>query len=329
MRNLIFFCVTLLFFSSCGKKETDESPDVSHINVDVDIQRIDKVLEQISSVEQTDSILAAEPAFAEEFLKASAYPHRRILSQKFYELLANPAIDTLFMEVNETFGDMDDVEEQFENAFRHMIYYYPDFKVPEIKTVITGIMHDMHLSDSLIVLGLDYYLGPNGKYAPEIPDYIARRYQKEYMVPQCIMLMSAGLNANNVKDQTALADMIFYGKSYYFTKKMMPGISDTLITGYTAKESKEIVENEDIIWAGLLQNEALYENSHIIKEKFLGERPKTYEIGENCPGRIGRWVGYRIVSKYMERHPEVTLQRLMANPDAQQIFNESGYRPTR
>lgn len=327
MRRLIFFCIITLLLFSCNSKKKKEYPDVSHIKAEVDIKRLDRFLQDVNSVEEVDSLLAAEPVFAEAFLKASGYPHRKVLSYRFFELLSDPGIDTLFTEVEKTFGDLSDIEKQFESAFKHIKYYYPEFTVPTVKTVVTGILHDMHLSDSLIILGLDYYLGPDGKYTPDIPTYIAERYQKEYMVPQCILLMSTGFNANDRKDQTALADMIFYGKSYYFTRQMIPGISDTLITGYSGKEAREITEHEDIIWAGLLENEALYETSHIIKEKFLGERPKTYEIGENCPGRIGRWVGYRIVSKYMENHPEVTLRQLMANPDAQQIFTESAYRP--
>lgn len=327
MKNALFFLAVCLMMTSCKTEREPQYPDVSDIDVDIAIQRLDRTLRKMSSAAEMDSLLRAEPAFAEEFLKMSAYPDPRILSSQFYQLMSDSTIDSLFLEIERIFGDMRDVEEQFEIAFRHIKYHYPDFEIPKVKTVATGIMHDMHLSDSLIILGLDYYLGAGGKYLPDIPDYIAKRYQKEYMTPQCIMLISTWYNANDQKDQTALADMIFYGKAYYFTKMTIPHVHDSLITGYTSTEIQEIHEFENVIWAGLLENEALYETNHVIKEKFLGERPKTYEIGEKCPGRIGRWVGYRIVSEYMKKHPDVTLSQLMANPDAQTIFNRSGYRP--
>ena len=312
---------------SCKTKKEKSLPDVSNIQITVKIDRLDKILQNVTSYEQVDSILRVNPMFAESFLQASAYPDLKILSKKYFQLLTDPSIDSLFIEVENEFGDMSNIENEFASAFQFLKYYYPDFKTPKIKTVVTGIANDLYLSDSLIIIGLDYYLGEDGKYVPDIPNYIAKRYQKEYMVPQCIMLYSIRYNANNNNDQTALADMIFYGKSYYFTSQVMPEVSDTLITGYSGNENQDIIEHENIIWAGLLENEALYETSHSIKEKFLGERPKTYEIGENCPGRIGRWVGYRIVSDYMEKHPDVTLQQLMADGDAQKIFVESAYRP--
>ena len=327
MKNALFFLVACFAAVSCKTEREPQYPDVSGIEVDITIQRLDRELRSVASAQEMDSLLRAEPAFAEEFLRRSAYPDPRILSSQFYQLVSDSTIDSLFLEIERIFGDLQDVEAQFETAFRHIKYYYPEFQVPQVKTVATGIMHDMHLSDSLIILGLDYYLGSGGKYLPDIPDYIAKRYQKEYMTPQCVMLISTWYNANDQKDQTALADMIFYGKAYYFTKMMIPHVNDSLITGYSGTEMSDIREFEDVIWAGLLENEALYETNHVIKEKFLGERPKTYEIGEKCPGRIGRWVGYRIVTEYMARHPEVTLPQLMANPDAQAIFNQSGYRP--
>ncbi len=324
--KLLLIGLIILQFSCKSKKER-YLPDVSNIDVDVKIDRLDKFLDSVSTFNQVDSFLVQHPMFAEAFLQASGYPDRRILSQKYFELLTDPGIDSLFIEVNNEFGDLTEIENQFESAFKYLKYYYPEFKVPKIETVVTGILNDLYLSDSLIIIGLDYYLGEDGKYAPEIPNYIAKRYQKEYLVPQCIMLFSTHFNASNLKDQSALTDMIFYGKAYYFTEQIIPSISDTLITGYTGTETQEIHQYEGAIWAGLLENEAIYETNHVIKEKFLGERPKTYEIGENCPGRIGRWVGYRIVSEYMDKHPDVSLQELMKDSNAQKIFNQSNYRP--
>ncbi len=328
MQNLIyiFLLCTLLQFS-CETKKQREYPDVSNISVDISIVRLDEEIRGIKSIQKMDTFLFENPMFAEFFLGASEYPDRRMVVKRFYDLMEDPGIDSLWMEVDDVYSDLSAIESQFEEAFKHLKYYYPDTKTPKIQTVVSGILNDLYLSDSLIIIGLDYYLGNDGTFIPDIPSYIVKRYQKEYLVPQCMMLMSASYNANNVEDQTALADMIFYGKAYYFTEQMLPGISDTLITGYTTEETENIHEFENVIWAGLLENEALYETSHMIKEKFMGERPKVFEIGQNCPGRIGRWVGYRIVSKYMEKHPDVTLQQLMADPDAKKIFMESNYRP--
>jgi hypothetical protein len=64
-----------------------------------------------------------------------------------------------------------------------------------------------------------------------------------------------------------------------------------------------------------------------MKQKYLGERPKTIEVGEKCPGRIGQWVGWQIVNKYQETHSETALPELMQISDADKLFKESHYKP--
>jgi hypothetical protein len=86
-------------------------------------------------------------------------------------------------------------------------------------------------------------------------------------------------------------------------------------------------KNEDLIWARLIEDEVLFTTSHLVKQRYLGERPKTLEVGEKCPGRIAQWVGWQIVNAYMSSHPEVTLPELMDMEDAQLLFRESRYKP--
>ncbi len=88
-----------------------------------------------------------------------------------------------------------------------------------------------------------------------------------------------------------------------------------------------ITDHEDVIWASFLENEVLFETNHFVKDKFISERPKTYEIGENCPGRIGRWVGWRILDSYTRNNPEVTFKEVMDNDNALKIFEVSKYKP--
>lgn len=322
------FILISLAFIACEDDKCIESPDVSHIEVSVNIERLDKKLYKIPTKNELEEILRENPMFAEGFLKLSTYPMPQILVDRYFNLLNAGDIDSLFIEVDNAFGDMEDIRLQFEDAFRHLKYYFPDAKIPKIQTVVTGIANDMYLSDSLIIIGLDYYLGPNGKYRPmDIPGYLLKRYQKQYLVPQLMLMYSSNFNSTDFDDQSALADMIYYGKAYHMTKNLMPCLPDSLLTGYTAFETKDIDEHEPVIWASILENKVLYERNPFVKDKFLSERPKTLEVGENCPGRIGRWVGWNIVDKFADENPDVTLPELMRMDDAQKLFTESKYKP--
>jgi uncharacterized protein YjaZ len=55
----------------------------------------------------------------------------------------------------------------------------------------------------------------------------------------------------------------------------------------------------------------------------------TTKMPTNSPGRAGNWMGYRIIRAYMKKHPNTSLEQLMALKDAQKILDESKYKPKR
>ena len=328
MKKIFLILIIPLLALSCKEKDCIDSPDVSGIQMQLSVQRLEKKLQQANTPDELETILSNHPVFSEFYLRRSQYPNDKILAKTFFDRIKNPGFDTLLMNTESVFGNFSDERSAFENAFKIIKYYYPGFTPPKIETVVTGFVHDNYISDSLLILGLDYYLGPEAKYRPaELPSYLLKRYQKPYLNPQVILVFSHFFNKTDPKDQTTLGDMIFYGKSYYFARHMLPCTPDSLFTGYTAFETIDIEEHEQVIWAAFLENESLYETNHFIKDKFFMERPKTLEIGEKCPGRIGRWIGWRIVNKYMELHPDVTLPQLMDMTDSQKIFRDSKYKP--
>lgn len=327
--SLLFSISIFLSFFSCSNKDACiPSPDISNISLTLDIERLDKKLFKIHTRTELKELLDNNFAFSEIFLGRSQYPFDSIFVNRFYELLHNPSIDTLWTETDSVFGDLQDIKVQFEDAFKRIKYYYPEFNPPKIQFVFTGLTHDMYVSDSLIIIGLDYYLGNDASYRPvNIPDYILKRYRKENIVPNSLLLLSEKYNKIDIRDKTLLGEMVFYGKAFYFSKQMLPCVPDSIFLGYSPKEMKDIFGGQEIIWANFIQNEVLFDTNHHIKDKFIAERPKTFEIGENCPGRIGRWIGWEIVKDYMENNPESYLPELMKNSNSRIIFERSGFKP--
>ena len=154
LKNIVKRILTIILFSIafivCKDDKCIKAPDVSSIEISVNIERLDKMLYKIPTKNDLSELLAQNSMFAEEFLNLSQYPRPEILIDRYFNLLNDANIDSLFIEVESTFGDMEDIRLQFEEAFRYVKYYYPESKVPKIKTVVTGITNDLYLSDSLI-----------------------------------------------------------------------------------------------------------------------------------------------------------------------------------
>lgn len=326
MRTIAVSLCLAILFTSCEKEKCSISPEIANLPANVEFIRLERQIFELNSVDDALAFLNKYPDFSENFLERSQYPHDTILAGRMISLKNDPHIDTLYRETQEIFGDMSDLQAEFEMAFRHIKSHFPGFKIPKIYTAVTGMGNDLFVSPDMVVIGLDFFLGEDAKYRPvDFPEYILKRYRKEYIVPSVILLMSDQFNKTNLEDKTLLAEMIYYGKAYYFTKRMMPCTQDSLIIGYTGQEITDAHENVSIIWANFIENELLFETSHFMKNKFLGERPKTVEIGPKCPGRIGAWVGWEIVEKYMDKTGD-DLSNMMANRNTQVIFAKSRYR---
>lgn len=320
----------LLFGWACTKDSgCVDAPTLNEEDrVTVNIERLEKEVFKINSVHEMGFFITSHPILANEFLGRSQYPSDSILAKELYKNIKNPYVDTLYHDSEAYFGDMADLKEEFEEAFSYIKHYYPSFQVPQIKTMVTGFgSSEMYVGKDQVIIGLDYYLGENARYRPPgIPEYILRRFDKPYIVPAVVLLYANRFLKENTNDRTMLADMIYYGKKFYFTKQMLPCTNDSLIVWYTGQELKDVEENRDAIWFHFLDNQLLYETNHLVKQKYLDERPKVLEIGDKCPGRIGSWVGWDIIRAYMENNTEVSLQELMANPNAKDILTKSKYK---
>jgi hypothetical protein len=332
--NKYYILTSLIFFivlSACSNSERfcQEAPEVGDIRIEIPLENHADEMVSLNTQEQALQFIKENPFVADYFFERRKYGSDSLVANSMVNIFSNPAYkDTLYQQVVNTFGDFSSLQSDFEGAFKFYKHYYPDVVVPELEIVLAGLQKDLFVSDSVINIAADYFLGPEAAYVPNgVPDYILMRYQKDYIVPMTMLLLTQKQNETDKGDQSLLADMIFYGKSYYMTKKTLPCTPDSLIIGYTAKEMEDISENEHIIWANFLENDLLYETSYFMKNKFIGERPKTFEISQQCPGRIGVWVGWQIVKSYMVNNPDIRLQELMEDTDAQQIFSLSKYKP--
>ena len=329
MGNYIKYFIFLIpLLPGCdSSQDCIPAPDVSEVQHTVELQRVDQKLFECETDEDISALLSRHPAIEYNFMESQGQASPMVTGY-LYRMLHTPQIDTLWQEVQETFGDASELHGRISDGFKLLKYHYPN-STPDVKlkTFFSGLKKDLYINDSVVVVGLDYFLGNDASWRPNNYGYINKRYTPESVPAFVFKYISNKYNKGNPLDNTLLADMVFYGKSYYFTKQMLPCVADSTIIGYNPVEWEGSEMHLKKIWGVFIERELLYETSHIVKSKYVGERPKTFEIGNKCPGRIGRFVGWKIVDAYMESHPDVTLQQLMAETDAKKIFTRSGFKP--
>ena len=332
-RFLVVLLVAVVCLTACtGKKEYEEcvvKPETKDIEMDLNFISLQDSFVNVTSKQKLVELLTRNPEIRDNIFRRAEYPNDSVFIDEIYTRFNNPYIDTLQAETKRVFGDLTELQNQFKEAFTNIKFYYPDFTPPKVKTLISGLDTDLLVTDTLIVVSLDFYLGAGAKYRPKMYDYLLRQFEKQNIVPSCLLIygISDRFNKTNLEDKTILADMIAYGKSYYFAKHMLPCLPDSTLIGYSAEEIDGARENQDLIWARLVEDQVFYSTSHLIKQKYLADRPKTIEVGEKCPGRIAQWVGWQMVSSYEKSHSEAGLPVIMDIANADKLFKESKYKP--
>ena len=321
------------WLSGCNpeKESCVFKPDVGDIAIDVQIEQLQDSFIDVTSREKLVDLLTRYPVIRDQIFRRAEYPSDSAFINAVFSKLNNPHFDTLRLETRRVFGDLLPLQAEFKEAFTNLKFYYPEFTPPRIQTVISGLDTDLIVTDTLIIVGLDFFLGKGAKYRPKYYEYILRKYDPNDIVPSCLLIygISDRFNKNKADDHTVLADMMAFGKSFYFAKHMLPCTPDSVFIWYTPEEINGSRKNEDLIWARFVESQVIFSNNHKIKQDYLGERPVTIQVGEKCPGRIGQWVGWQIVNKYADTHRDVTLPQLMSIDDAQRLFKESSYKPGR
>jgi gliding motility-associated lipoprotein GldB len=329
MKQSLSFLLLSFMLYTCKSTCKDEV-DVKNINVTIKITRLEDELFRTKKPDDLKVFFKKYPLITSRYfdLDSNAIEDPEVIGS-FYNLFSNKSLFEFYLESTKRFGNAQPVIGEVENMYRHLKHYYPEQTIPEAYTLMTGfnLNKPIYVDDKILVISIDYFLGKDASHRPPDFDYMRNRFEKPFIPSFVAMSLSSKYNNTDLKDETMLAHMIFFGKQLYFMQKMLPCIHDSLLIMFSGSELEDVEKHKDIVWGHFIQNQLLFETKPFLIEKYVGERPKVIEIGEKCPGRIGRWVGWQIVRKYMEEHPQLSLQDLMKEKDAQKLFRESHYKP--
>jgi hypothetical protein len=282
----------------------------------------------LQSKEEIAALLEGYPLLTKKFWGLENEQDTHDMVDKLYAMTQHPAMQQLYQEVRHTFKDLTTLTKELAYAFKYIKYFYPNFEAPQVMTLVTGMGSDLYVSQELIVIGLDFFLGDSARWRPQdMPDYLLRTYQPGFIAPKVILALSFYFNKEDHQNHTLLHDMLYQGKAYYFTKMLLPNLPESVILGYTPAQWEDTNKHQSIVWKHFIEHELFYQTDHMIKRKYISARPFTSEIGPGCPGNIGGWLGYEIIKRYMKNNPQTTLPALMENTDTQRIFTEAKYKP--
>ncbi|MDO3694154.1 gliding motility lipoprotein GldB [Wenyingzhuangia sp. chi5] len=235
----------------------------------------------------------------------------------------------LYKEVKKVYGDFKPQEKEIDELFKHIKYYFKDFKTPTVVTDITGVSYQDRVlyADTLLLVSLDMFLGKENEVYGGYAKYLSETFTPKHMTSAIAQKIIDNKYPFN-KNRTFLGQMIFEGKKMYLLDLFLPNVNDEIKLGYTTKKLAWAKLNEVTVWAFFIKNELLYSNDSKLRQRFLEVAPfsKFYtSIDRDSPGAIAKYTGLQIVRAYMKKN-QVSAKELI-DLDAQTILNQSGYKP--
>jgi gliding motility-associated lipoprotein GldB len=333
----LFFLISFLALG-CNQ---DKKVDVSHIKVNLSVQRFDQELSKIKSSELAEKLPQLKikyGAFYDDYFE-------KILNvgstqdTQYYKLvrqvLAGKPFQDLQQEVDSVYRNLEWLNPKLEDAFRRIKYENPNWQEPKLVTYISGFQVQTPIGAGYVGIGLDMFLGSKSKFYPAlvetVPRYISRRFTPENIVPRVVEVISREeLFLESDLDKSLLAKMIYNGKVLYLMKQILPDTPDSTLIGYSEKQMKWAHDFESDTWAFLLEQELLFDTDYFKIQKYLAEAPFTPGLGsqnDSAP-KLGLFIGWQIVNKYMVGNPELKLKDLLEEKDEQKILRLAKYRPS-
>jgi gliding motility-associated lipoprotein GldB len=316
MKKITLFFI-LVLVASCDKKSQIEK-QIEEIPVSLTVERFDKIFYE-TPVEDFQKMKMEYPAF---------FPSQ-FADSIFISKMKDPIYRELYEEVQKKYSDFVPVQEELEELFRHLKFYFPSQKTPSKVTTLISEMdyqNKVIYTDSLLLISLDLYLGKDHKFY-EFPDYFRQTFQRSQIMPDVVSDFSTRVIAQP-NEKTFLDQMIYFGKEMYIKDLILPNYDDFDKIGYSKEQQLWCEENESEIWRYFIEDNLLYDSDTKLVQRFIAPAPfsKFYlEIDAESPGRTGVWIGWQIVRSFMKNN-EVSLDEFLAM-DAKEIFTRSKYKP--
>ena len=225
---------------------------------------------------------------------------------------------------------------KIQEGFKNLQYYFPNYKLEKKIIVFLGPLESYGniITKEGVAVGLQLYLGANAPwyYSTQIqtiyPTYISRRFAPEYIAVNSVQNIINDIVPLNVATGNVLHHMIEEGKRQYIVSKCITSLPDTILMGYTAKQLASLEREESNIWTYFLKQNTLFSKDPNEVRAVMQESPYSDLFGEELPGNTGKYMGFKIVTAWMEKREQKNIKfDVLLKTPSNIIFENAKYKP--
>lgn len=332
IKKSIFTFIILSCLVACNKTKRLELTE--SITPSAKIIRFDSLIlhaDTSNLLQSVKEIYRAEPVFMPYYVEnvmgsnpADTAETARLLGQ----FLANNSFKQVNKDVEKIFANTDTIVKNINLAYQYLNQYFPEMKTPQVYFFVSGFNTPIILEDQFVGIGLDLYLGSNyPSYRDMSYQYLLYNMRPSSIAPDLLSAMLFKHFRFDGQEERLLENMLYRGKIMYLLSLIMPQVPPHDIMGYSRFQWEWSRKYESKIWNSIVGQKDLYSTDIALINKYLNDAPFTATISQESPGRLGTWVGWQIISNYMNKNSDLSIEELMKTTDYQLILNKSEYAP--
>lgn len=253
------------------------------------------------------------------------------IDNNYYPLLQEAfnqhPLSQLQHDVQQQYPTLDSLAYSLASALWHYERAIDGATLPTVATHVSGLHQSMVVVDTLLSISLDHYLGSQYPlYQSQLYPYQCVAKEAKYIAPDALRAWIYTQYPQPLGDETLLARMIYEGTVLYALTELFPSWSVYDLLAYTPEQEAWIVENEEAVWHRIVTERHLYATSPLLLAQYTATAPFTSPISAESPPLLGSWLGWRVVSSYLERKRGSSWATQLTEPlAAQELLRESKY----
>lgn len=311
MRNVLRWlayalCQAAFFASaSCGGDRAATPRQI--LRLDQEVQAFG-ALDSVQKAQAVDSLRPEIAAYCKVMRLGDDYAKEMtMLSESELVRAFQPAVDSVFPNLR-----------SLENALGHMLERAraDSLHIPPMRyaAVVWGYNQSFVKVDSVMLIALNHFLGADYPGYSHWESY-QRALKTPGMLPYNLAEAMIGTNypMDKADDATLLSHMLYQGAMVEAVMRIVPDASLADALGYSEAQMRLAKDSKDEIWSEMAKSKLVYTTDPVAIDRLMQPAPSSPLLMGSAPGRIGRYIGYLIVDKYLSNHTDANLSTILSS----------------
>ncbi len=301
MRNLVFVFVVLSLFAFFGCSHADR----------VELLRLDRVLSLYSRADslERDSL---RQKYADELTAWMSLLGSHLSDSALLDCSRSRSMEVFGPDVESRFDVSDSISEIISILESFRLKLFEDSAKMNYCAVVSPYRQSIYINDRYVFIALNHYLGVDYEGYSAFDSYQLMTKNPKYLpydVAEAIVMTKYPYKRG--ADDKVLNVLLYHGAVIAAVMELVPNSSLTEALGYDGERMEWLACNESEVWNALVSRQLLYSSSLIDADRLVRPSPSTSLLHVQCPGRVGRYIGYRIVEQYINNE-DVPIRRLLS-----------------